>query len=109
MAMNDPNKAIDFIIKHGAEFAKAKSDRVYLELYRKTKKAQLMLQCKSKTVAEKEAYAYAHKEMIELIGQLRDAVDKEEALKALIDAAKLRTEIWRTEQANNRGQDRALR
>jgi hypothetical protein len=47
--------------------------------------------------------------MIELIGQLRDAVDKEEALRALIDAAKLRTEIWRTEQANNRGQDRALR
>jgi hypothetical protein len=106
--MNDPNKAIDFIIKHGAEFAKAKSDRVYLELYRKTKKAQLMLDCESKTVAEKEAYAYAHPEMIELIGQLRDAVDKEEALRALIDAAKLRIEVWKATTYTDRRTDKVL-
>lgn len=107
--MNDPNRAIDFIIKHGEEYAKAKSDRVYLELFRKTKKAQLMIESDSKTVAEKEAYAYAHQEMKIVIDQLREAVDKEEALKAMLDAAKLRVECWRTEQANNRGQDRALR
>ena len=107
--MSDPNAAIDFIIKHGAEYAKAKSDRVYLELFRKTKKAQLMILSDSKTVAEREAYAYAHAEMKTVIDQLREAVDKEEALKAMLDAAKLRIEVWRSEQANNRGQDRAMR
>lgn len=107
--MTDPNAAVDYIIKHGSDYAKAKSDRVYLELYRKTKKAQLMIESTSKTVAEKEAYAYAHPEMMELIERLRDSVDKEESLKAMLDAAKLRVECWRTEQANNRGQDRVMR
>lgn len=107
--MTDPNAAVDYIIKHGAEYAKAKSDRVFLELYRKTKKAQLMIESTSKTVAEKEAYAYAHPEMLALIEKLRDSVDVEESLKAMLDAAKLRVECWRTEQANNRGQDKAMR
>ena len=107
--MTDPAAAVDYIIKHGAEYAKAKSDRVYLELYRKTKKAQLMIESECKTIAEKEAYAYAHPEMVALIERLRDSVDKEEALKAMLDAAKLRIECWRTLQANNRGQDKALR
>mgnify|MGYP003338271592 CR=1 FL=1 len=40
--MNEPNKAVDYILKHSAEYAKAKSKRVYLEEFRKTKKALLM-------------------------------------------------------------------
>ena len=39
---HDPNDAVDYIIKHAAQFADAKAQRVYLEEFRKSKKAMLM-------------------------------------------------------------------
>ena len=35
----DPNKAVDFLLSNAGKFAKAKSERVHLEEYRKSKKA----------------------------------------------------------------------
>ena len=35
--MNEPNRAVDYILKHSADYAKAKSQRVYLEEFRKSK------------------------------------------------------------------------
>ena len=37
------NDAVDFLYTHGAKFAEAKAHRVYLEEFRKSKKAILML------------------------------------------------------------------
>jgi hypothetical protein len=39
--VSDPHAAVDYIIKHAGTFAKAKSQRVYLEEFRKSKKAML--------------------------------------------------------------------
>jgi len=38
----NPNAAVDFLLKNAGLFAKAKSERVYLEEFRKSKKALLM-------------------------------------------------------------------
>ena len=40
--MNSPNAAVDFILKNSPDFAKAKAKRIYLEEFRKSKKALLM-------------------------------------------------------------------
>lgn len=40
--MSDPHKAVDYIIKNAGKFAQAKANRVYLEEFRKSKKALLM-------------------------------------------------------------------
>ena len=40
--MSEPNKAVDYILNNSGKYAKAKSQRVYLEEFRKTKKALLM-------------------------------------------------------------------
>jgi hypothetical protein len=103
----DPHKAVNFIIENAPRMAQAKGQRVYLEQFRKSKKALLMNASKSKTVAEREADAYADAEYIVLLKGLQAAVETEEELKWMLVAAEARVELYRTESANARAQDRA--
>ena len=105
----DPNSAIDFIIKHGEEFAQTKADRVYIEQFLKSKKAMLMNDCRNETVSKAEAYALAHADYRVLLDGLKAAVLKEETLKWHLEAARLRTEVWRTQEASNRHVVRSVR
>ena len=105
----DPNKAVDFLIANAEKFAKAKADRVYLEEFRKSKKALLMNACTEKAANAREQFAYSHPENVELLQGLRDAVEIEEALRWQQVAAQLRVEIYRTQEASNRALDRSTR
>lgn len=105
----DPNLAIEFIIRNSAKYAKAKAERVYLEQYRKSKKAILFAKSEAKTMAEREAEAYAHPDYISLLEGLSAAVEIEEELRFKIEAAKLRVEVYRTIEASNRRIDNATR
>lgn len=103
----DPHKAVDYILKHAALFAKAKAERTYIEQYRKSLKSLLMKRSGETMIGAQEREAYAHSEMIALLDGLKAAVEIEEKLKWDITAAELRVEIWRTEQANNRAEGKA--
>lgn len=107
--MTDPNKAVDYVLVNAAKFSQAKANRIYLEEFRKSKKAILMNQSDEKTVNAREQYAYSHADYLVLLNGLRAAVEIEEKLKWELVAAQARIEIWRTEQANNRNQDRTMR
>ncbi|NBW22096.1 MAG: hypothetical protein EBR82_80510, partial [Caulobacteraceae bacterium] len=56
---HDPNDAVDYIIKHAAQFADAKAQRVYLEEFRKSKKAMLMRDSLETALGAQEREAYA--------------------------------------------------
>ena len=103
----DPHLAVDYIIANAAKFAKAKAARVYLEEFRKSKKALLMKASTESSGVAQERDAYAHPEYQELLAGLREAVEVEERLKWDLIAAQARVEIWRTEQANARAEGRA--
>ena len=107
MKDHDPHKAVDYLIKNAGKFAKAKAQRVYLEEFRKSKKAILMAQSTADAANAREQYAYSHPDYLVLLDGLREAVEVEEKLRWDLVAAQARVEIWRTEQANNRAQDRA--
>lgn len=110
--MNAPHAAVDFIIKNSPEYAKAKAQRIFLEEFRKSKKALLMREALSKGIesaAGQERESYSHPEYIELLKGLEAAIEAEETLKWKLEAARMRTDIWRTEQANNRMQDNATK
>lgn len=68
-----------------------------------------MAECPEKAANAREQYAYAHPEYIQLLDGLKEAVRAEEELRWKLVAAQMRVEIWRSVQANNRGQDRAAR
>ena len=103
----DPHLAVDHILRYAAKFAQAKSERVYIEHYRKSLKALLMKRSGETAIGAQEREAYAHSEMMALLDGLQAAVEIEEKLKWEITAAELRVEIWRTEQANNRAEGKA--
>ena len=101
--------AAEFIKNNASKYAEAKGERIYLDQYRKTKKALLMAECDEKAQQAKETWAYAHMDYEELLEGLKQAVVTEETLRWQMVAAQTKIEIWRTQQANNRGQDRSLR
>ena len=103
----DPHRAVDYILQNASKFSQAKAQRVYLEEFRKSKKAILMAQSTAEAANAREQYAYSHPEYLTLLNGLKEAVEVEEKLKWDIEAARMRVEIWRTEQANNRLQDRS--
>ena len=102
--------AVDYIRDNAPKLAKAKAQRVYLEEFRKSKKALLMKDAmlrKIDAVNAQEREAYSHPEYLEILEGLAAAIEIEEGIKWRIEAARLRVEIWRTESANNRMVDRA--
>lgn len=100
-------RPLTFIRDKAPVYANAKAARVYLEQFRKSKKALLMVEAEQKgikTMAEREAYAYSHPSYIDLLEGLRVAVEEEEKLAMQITAAKLKIELYRTAQANQRAE-----
>jgi hypothetical protein len=109
MGVNDPNRAIDYVIANAGKFAQAKANRIYLEEFRKSKKALLMNQSTEKTVNAREQYAYSHDEYLALLDGLKAAIEVEEKLKWELEAARLRVEIFKTQSFADRQQDRTMR
>jgi hypothetical protein len=101
--------ALTFIKKHAVDYAKAKADRRYLEEFRKTVRARLFINATGKTVADREAWAYAHPDYETNLLGIQVAVEEEERLKWQLEAARIQCEIYRTQSANNRAMDRSAR
>jgi hypothetical protein len=103
--MKAPYKAIEFILEQAPKYAVAKSQRIYLEEFRKTKKALLMKDAMTKgfdSAVAQEREAYAHSEYQELLQGLAAAIEQEETLKWKLSAAQMKSDIWRSEQASER-------
>ena len=98
---NPAHKAIDFILTNASKYAQAKATRVQLEEYRKSKKAILMSE-EDGTLGNKEIYAYAHEDYVELLMQIKDAIALEEELRWKLEAAKLRVEVFKVEEYTRR-------
>ena len=100
--MNEPTKAIQYLIDTAPLYAKAKADRMYLEEFRKSRKAQLMSQAGTEVLGKQETYAYAHPDYIQILEGIREAVELEERYRWLMTAAQTKIECWRTEMFSAR-------
>lgn len=101
ISQEQAEKASDYIRDHAAQYAKAKAERIYLEQFRKSKRAILIQQSKG-TVQERDSYAYAHDDYIQILEGLKVAVEREEEIRWKIEAAKVKIELFRTQEASNR-------
>jgi len=98
---NPAHKAIDFILTNASKYAQAKATRVQLEEYRKSKKA-ILANLEEGSLGAKEMFAYAHPEYIQLLFDIKEAIAQEEELRWKLEAAKLRVEVWKTEEYTKR-------
>lgn len=98
-------RSLDFLRDNAPAYAKAKSERVYLEEFRKTKKAMLMRDAElagHKSSATQEREAYANPDYLRLLDGLRAAVEEEERYRWLMVAAQAKIEAWRTLESSRR-------
>jgi hypothetical protein len=105
-----PEEAAQTIRDKAPAYGEAKAQRVYLDEFRKSKKALLMknaLEMGYEAANAQEREAYADPAYLQLLKGLAASIEKEETLRWEIEAARLDVEIWRTREATNRMQDRA--
>jgi hypothetical protein len=105
-----PEDAAQAIRDKAPAYGEAKAQRVYLDEFRKSKKALLMknaLEMGYEAANAQEREAYADPAYLQLLKGLAAAIEKEETLRWEIEAARLDIEIWRTREATNRMQDKA--
>ncbi len=105
----DPHYAIDFIYKTAPEYGKAKGQVAELETYKSSLKAILMKQSYETSIGGQEREAYAHSDYQNLCKAIGEAVELAETLKWRLEAAKMRFEAYRTEQASNRHLEKLTR
>jgi hypothetical protein len=108
----NPEQAAQTIRDKAPAFGEAKAQRVYLEEFRKSKKALLMkdaLKLGIESAAAQEREAYADPAYHQLLKGLAVAIEAEETLKWEMESARLEIEIWRSREATNRTQDGAHR
>lgn len=104
-------RALNFIRDNAPAYAKAKAERVYLENFRKSKKAMLMQKAETEgytSAALQERQAYADPEYIELLSGLQVAVEEEEKYRWLMTGAELKIEVHRTMEASRRAEAKNL-
>lgn|SRR5574343_235735 len=95
-------KVLDFIRDNAPKYGQAKGNRVAIEEGRKALKARLMKRHIDLPVTAQEREAYADPEYKELIDGLGPAVECEETLRWMLEAARIKAEVWRTMEANKR-------
>ena len=89
---NAPHAAIDYILKTREAFAQAKAQRVYLEEFRKSKKAMLMRDALLNGIEaanHQEREAYSNPEYLQLIKGLAAAIETEETLRWQLESHRL--------------------
>ena len=97
----NPNLAIEYITKNAQKYAISKASRIESENLLKTVKAILMNE-ESGSVASKEAFAYSHDKYIEACGKIKEYMQEEEYLRHMLDAAKLRIDVWKVNEYTKR-------
>ena len=102
----DPNDAIDFIFKTAPLYAKAKGQLAELEVYRHSCIAIKAKEAIGNSIAAREMEALASDDYQALCKAIGIATEQAEGLRWKLEAAKMRFEAWRTEQATNRNIER---
>ena len=97
-----PEEAAESIRNKAAAYGEAKAQRVYLEEFRKSKKAILMRSSMEHTIGAQESYAYSHPEYLELLIAIEVAVEAEELHRWRMVAAQARVEVWRSLESSKR-------
>jgi hypothetical protein len=106
----NPENAAETIREKAPAYGAAKAQRVYLEEFKRTKRALLMKDALAMGVEAanaQEREALADPEYVSLLKGLAAAIEQEETLRWELEAARLDIEIWRTKQASERLQIRS--
>ena len=98
----DVEKALNYLRDNAPVAAKARAERIYVEEYRKTVKAQLMQEHKTESGIAQEREAYADPRYSQHLDAIREAIEIDENHRFMREAAAAKIEAWRTASSNYR-------
>lgn len=96
------DRALDYLRDNADEAAKARAERVYVEEYRKTVKAQIMKEHGTMSGVLQEREAYADPRYVAHLDAIKAAVERDERCRFMLAAAEAKIEAWRTQSSNER-------
>jgi len=96
------DKALDFLRDNARDAAQARADRVYVEEYRKTLKAQLMKEHAGLSAVLQEREAYSDPRYVAHLEAIKEAVRADEFARFMRIAAEAKIDAWRTQSSNSR-------
>jgi len=99
----DIERALDWMRDNAEKMAKAKADRVTVENYKSVVKAECMTEHISEPVNAQERYAYSSPRYKKHLEDIRTAIELDEKLKFLYEAAQVKISYWQTWSKNQRG------
>ena len=107
--MINPHKELQFIADHINEFANADANLTSLESFKNAIKALEMQESTQTSMAGKEMDAYGSLAYQDWSNSYASAKREYTKLKLQIETAKLKIEVWRSQEASNRSTDKTMR
>ena len=95
-------KALDYLRDTSDHCAQKRADRLYLDDYSRVLRATIMSEHLSEPVNAQERYAYSDIRYRNHLEALKISIYEDEKARFLREAAAVKIEVWRSEQANER-------
>lgn len=95
-------QAVDYMRDNAPKVASAKAQFGYLEDYSKVVKSQIMRENDNRPIGTQEAIAYSDPRYTEHLKAKEAAEERYEYLRWMMEAAKTKIEVWRTQSSNQR-------
>jgi hypothetical protein len=95
-------KALDYLRDTSEETAQKRATRLYLEDYSRVLRATIMSDHLAEPVNAQERYAFSDLRYRNHLEALKLAIYEDEKARYLREAAAVKIEVWRSEQANER-------
>jgi uncharacterized membrane-anchored protein YjiN (DUF445 family) len=96
ISQRDIEKALDFLRDSAEDAAQNRANRIYMEEFRKSLKAQLMSNNPDIAVNAQEREAYKDPTYVDHLEAMRESIYEDEKLRFLIEAAKAKISAWQT-------------
>ena len=103
----DIDRALAYLRDTAEAAAKARAERLYLDDYSRVLKATIMSEHLAEPVNAQERHAYSDVRYRNHLEALKLAIFEDEKARFMRDAAAVKVEVWRTQQANFRAEGKA--
>ena len=101
------DRALDYLRDSATQAAQARANRLHLDDYSRVLKATIMAEHLAEPVNAQERWAYSDIRYRNHLEGLKVAIFEDEKHRYLRDAASVKIEVWRSEQANQRAEGKA--
>ena len=104
---DDAEKAVEWLRDNARKLAQAKAERVYMEAWIKTAKAEAMREHASLPIAGQEREALTSSGYLSALQAYKQAVEADEFMRWMATAAEAKLEAWRSQESTRRAEGKA--